>query len=143
MSLKSFKLWLEVREGRKKVERLLLKRLGFTKDAVDNSSLKIRSFEKDRLLQAVSQMGLDDDKVSELQNWIRSNPDSTIQNLLSQVSDRDISADNSDDPGLPAMPAKLPQGTPKPQKQAGPPQVQFGSNTDQPPSMMPPMPPMG
>lgn len=142
MSLKSFKVWLEVREGHKRVERMLLKRLGFTPDAVDNSSLKIRSIEKARLIQAVSQMGLDDDKVSELQNWIKSNPDGTVQNLIGQMSDTDISTDDSDNPGLPSVPAKLPQGTPKPQKPAGPPQVQFGSNTDQ-PSMMPPMPPMG
>lgn len=141
MSLKSFKVWLEVREGHKKVERMLLKRLGFTPDAVDNSSLKIRSLEKARLIQAVSQMGLDDEKVSELQNWIKSNPDGTIQNLIGQMSDTDISTNDSDEPGLPSVPAKLPQGTPKPQKQQ-PPQVQFGNNTDQPPSM-PPMPPIG
>lgn len=143
MSLKSFTLWLEVREGHKKVERMLLKRLGFKPDVVDNSALKIRSLEKDRILQALSQMGFSDDKVSELQNWVKSNPDGTIQNLVDQMNDVDIVPDDSGDSSLPSKPAQLPQGTQKPARPAGPPQTQFGSNTDQPPSMMPPMPPMG
>lgn len=118
MSLKSFKLWLEARDGNKRISKMLMKRLGFEPNMLDSSALKIRSLNKERLLTSLSQIGLNDDKTNELITWVKNNPDGTIQNLVDQMSDRDITPpEDTENMELPAKSASLPQGTPRPQQQ--------------------------
>jgi hypothetical protein len=133
----NFKLWLEYKEHNKRINKMLMKRLGFKPNSVDNSAIKIRNLEKSRLLQAISQLGMDEEKADQLKNWVKNNPDGTIQNLVDQMSDKDIpDPKDTEDMDLPGEPAELPQGTPQPPKSTGMGQpVQMGSNADFAPGM--------
>lgn len=119
---KTFKLYVEEKEQENRHLRgMLLQRLGFEPKAMDDSTIKLRDLSKDRLKQAVSSMGLDDDTVQQLQNWIDNNPDTTLQNLMAQISGGQM---NNDDFGqqqdVPEKPAELPQGQPKPERRPAP-----------------------
>jgi len=111
--MKPFILWLEEKQI-DHLKHMLLKRLGFEPKSTDVSSLKLRDFNKNRLNDAISQMNLDPDKVNELQNWVLNNPDSTLQNLIDQITFEDIPS--IEEPvDLPNKAAKLPIGQEKPQ----------------------------
>jgi hypothetical protein len=108
----NFRIWLEQEEAQDKhVRYMLMKRLGFEPHAADASGLKMRDFSKDKLKQALGQMGFDDNKVQDLQNWVMTNPDATLQNLLDQITQDDLP--DEDEPDVPSQPAFLPSGEPK------------------------------
>lgn len=107
--MKSFTLWLEEKEHH--YTRMLLRRLGF--DPHETPDIKLRELNKDRLKDQLGNMGLDPDKVTQLQNWVDMNRDSTLQNLLDQIDDEEMPNDSEE---LPGQPAQLPQGQPKPQQ---------------------------
>lgn len=115
---KSFKLYVEEKELEDRSMRtMLLQRLGFEPKAMDDSTIKLRDLSKDRLKQAVGSLGLDQETVQSLHNWIENNPDTTLQNLMAQVSGVSDGQMNNDEFGqqdVPEAPAELPQGQPKP-----------------------------
>ena len=116
--LKTFKLYVEERDQDRQLKDALLTRLGFNPKAMEDSTIKIRDLSKDRLKQAVSSIGFDDDTVQQLTNWIENNPDTTLQNLLAQIDGKTV--DDSDQDDIPEAPAKLPAGQPQPERQPAP-----------------------
>ena len=123
---KSFKVWLEERMDDRQIKHILLKNLGFDAHAMDDTTIKLRDLNKGHLVNAISKLGLEPDKVTDLQNWIQTNPDTTLQELLSQLNSDDFEqGDETDLPGqqgvLPPPKIKSPeernpmQGQPPPQ----------------------------
>ncbi len=106
---KTFKLWLEEKESDRSVKTMLLKRLGFEPDIMDNSSIKLRDLSRERLVDQLGKMGFEDDRVELLQNWVKMNPDATLQNLLDQIGQDDV-ATPQDDEEMPSKPAKIVPG---------------------------------
>ncbi len=118
--LKTFRLYVEERDQDHHMQSMLLQRLGFEPKAMDDSTIKLRDLNKDRLKQAVSSMGLDQDTVQQLVNWIDNNPDTTLQNLLAQIKGGGMNNDDFGQNDVPEAPADLPIGQPKPERRPAP-----------------------
>lgn len=131
--MKSFSIWLEEKEQYRKTRKMLLDRLGFNDTSLEDHAIKIRNINKNRLQQAVSSMGLADDNLDKVLNWVKMYPDSTLQELLSQLKDYEIQGDEISD--LPSKTAELPAGSPKPPKQK--PQLTDNPNPGMIPGMQP------
>jgi hypothetical protein len=127
---KTFKLFVEEREQDRTMQAMLLKRLGFEPKAMDVTTIKLRDLSKDRLKQAIGSMGMDPDTVQTLTNWVENNPDTTLQNLLAQVSGQPRVSDDPGQSDMPNQPAELPQGQPKPERRPMPPMYGGGPPVD-------------
>lgn len=120
--MKTFQIFLEEQEDKKKVKTMLLSRLGFTKNVLDDQIIKINDIDRQRLQQAINSMGLEDDNSSQLLNWVKMYPHSTLQELLTQLDDMEINLNDKEQSSLVSNPAEIPQGEPMPQKQQKQPQ---------------------
>lgn len=114
-----FKLWLEEQEDKKKIKTALLTRLGLTKNALEDQTIKIQDIDKSRLIQAIETMGLDDSSTTQLKNWLKMYSHSTLQELLNQLEGMDIDL-TQDQKDLPSQKAQLPPGEPQPSPQQTP-----------------------
>jgi hypothetical protein len=112
---KTFKMFVEEKEEERQLKNMLLKRLGFEPRAMEMSTIKLRDMNRNHVKKALSTMGLDPDSVQNLNNFIDTNPDTTLQNLLDQLNSIQMTTDDQTD--VPSEPAKLPQGQPKPKQQ--------------------------
>lgn len=103
-----FILWLEEREDQRKLQNMLLSRLGLsTNISLQDNPIKISTLNKKNLISAIESMNLDSDKVELLKNWLNQSPDGTLQDLLNQItSDAPPSVDAQET--LPYVDAKLP-----------------------------------
>lgn len=124
---KTFKLYVEEKEqDDRRMRAMLLQRLGFEPKAMDQATIKLRDLSKDRLKQAVGSLGLDQETVQQLQNWITNNPDTTLQNLMAQIQGVPLDSTADDQPqDVPMAPAEIPEGQPKP-----PPRRPMGTDKD-------------
>lgn len=112
----NFKIWLEEKSSERRIRNMFLKRLGFDKGAMDDSSvstMKISSY-RDRIEKALRSMGLEEDKTNQLLSWMRNYPERTLQDLLNQIDPRDLDRPQQPTKELPGQPAKLPSGSKMP-----------------------------
>jgi hypothetical protein len=128
---KSFRMWLEERKGERNLKHMLLNRLGFEPHAMDTTTIKLRDLNRNHVKKALGTMGLDPDTVQNLQNFVDTNPDTTLQNVLDQLDSSQVN--DQDKAELPSEPAKLPKGQKKPLPQQKPQQEPMGQQ--QPPDM--------
>lgn len=118
-TLLEFKLWLEDSLEERKIREMFLRRLGFDPSAMKDTSvqtMKINSY-KDKIIKALENLGLVNDKLELLMNWVRNNPQSTLQNLINQIDYKDLEDNPDANNNLPGVNAKLPKGQPKPKPQ--------------------------
>lgn len=113
----NFKIWLEERTGERFIKKVFLKRLGYNPTAIDDvnvGSITLDS-QKDKILSALDSMGLTEESVEKLKNWVMSNPQSTLQDLMNQIRPIDLMAGQKQKPDqktpeLPGQNAQLPPG---------------------------------
>lgn len=105
-----FKTWLEYSLEQRVIRDKFLRRLGFDADATKDtsvSSMRVNSYEK-RILKSLDSFGLTEEKAEELKNWVKNNPQSTLQDLINQMDYIDFV--NPEEPGeLPGEKGKLPK----------------------------------
>ncbi len=108
---KSFKLWVEEKRIQREVETDLLNRLGVEPDAA------LSDVKPERIMNALDTMGLPDEQVSQLKQWVLQNKDgSRIKDLINQIHvDATDMTDEQPPQGDPqGQPAVLPPGSPRP-----------------------------
>jgi hypothetical protein len=106
-----FKLWLEERESERKVRRTFLSKLGFSPDAMEDSTvgaILIKSY-KDKIIKALESMDLEESKFKFLKNWVMNHSESSIQDLINQINPDDVGLEPSAIP--PGKDAELPKGS--------------------------------
>lgn len=112
----NFKLWLEEKLDERKIRKMILRRLGYNpRHALDDSSVnttKISSI-KTKLLKALDTIGLEEEDAEKLKNWIKTYPESTLQDLLNQIDPKDITNKKEISSKLPGEKAILPKGMPQ------------------------------
>ncbi len=104
-----FTLFLEERQSERKVRAEFLRRMGFSDSAMgddDLHSTKISSYKK-QVNDAIKKMGMDEQKTRELGNWVASHPESSLQDVINQLSPYDIEQNPIPEIG---KPGQLPKG---------------------------------
>lgn len=113
----NFKLWMEEKSSERKIRGMFMRRLGFDKAAMDDSSvqtMKISSY-RDRIEKALRSMGLNEEKLNQMILWMKNYPERTLQDLLNQIDPSDVDLPKNSQKELPGEPAKLPPGQEMPQ----------------------------
>lgn len=106
---KSFRLWLEEKSEKRDIWRKLLKNLDFSYDddsLADFEGIKLRRINKEKLKSALSTMGLDQDKLENILNNLKTMPDSTLKELIAQISELDLPEQETE---MPTRQAEVPQ----------------------------------
>ena len=92
--MRTFTVFLEEKESeerrRKELKKNFVEKLGFNAKNIDSLLIKVRDLNKSTFKQAVESLGIDQDAQSRLINLARTNPDTSIQNILLQLDDMDL-----------------------------------------------------
>ncbi len=113
--MKNFRVWLEEKLAVRNLKHTLLNALGFAKDALDNGGdIPLRKVNQKRLLDQLSNIGLNKKAQEILQNYARNSWNGgTLNAMLATIKDSDFEQQDT----LSSEPAVLPQANepvPKP-----------------------------
>lgn len=105
----NFRVWIEESQEVRDIQRQLLANLGIEEDAEELLYKTLggkNGVGRDVAKEAVAKLGLPDDRVAELQNWIAMNRFAFVKDLVDQIVDTDVPVER--EPTLPSRRAKLP-----------------------------------
>lgn len=87
---KSFKIYVEEKDDRiKEIKNKLIEKMGFNPNAMKDTTLTLRKLNKHQFMQAISSVGLDKGMVEKLKSLFLDSPDTSIQDVLSQIGNND------------------------------------------------------
>ncbi len=89
------------------LKNMFLSRLGFEQHAMDTATIKLRDLSRNHVKEALGSIGLDDETLEKMKNFVDTNPDTTLQNLLDQINT--AQTDDSGETKIPSKPGKLPR----------------------------------